>query len=467
MEFGREVDFSRPIFEQLKELWQDVPAQNLLSEGTNINSDYIHYAGFAKNCYLIIHADYCEDCYYGYGFKKNLCCVDGFYVLGCELCYDCIDVHSSYGLIGSQDCTNCSSSAFLRDCIGCKHCFLCVGLREKSYCFENKQLSKEQYLAKMAEIYLGSHRQYEQFKTARKKLEANHPFKEFHGNNVENCSGDYISNCKDTHASFDCQNVEGGKFLYQVVTGAKNDYDIYQYGLNLSESYECSIAGNNSYHVMFSHNIHINCSDLLYCWFVQSSKNCFGCFNMHHKEHCILNKQYSKADYQRVVPKIIEHMRQTGEWGELFPVSFSPFGYNKTTAQIYYPLTREAALKRGWKWDDSVDSVPKIEKTISAAELPDSLDESPEDVLSWAIRCEASDKLFRLTAPELKFYRSQRIRIPRRSPDQRHLDRFSQRNPRKFWQRKCEKCAKQIRTTYQPGRPEKVYCENCYHAALY
>ena len=29
------------------------------------------------------------------------------------------------------------------------------------------------------------------------------------------------------------------------------------------------------------------------------------------------------------------------EWGEFFPSSISPFGYNETVAQDYYPMTRE------------------------------------------------------------------------------------------------------------------------------
>ena len=465
--YGREVDFTRPMFPQLKELWRDVPAQNLLVEGTNENSEYIHYAGFAKNCYLIMHADFCEDCYYGYGFKKNTSCVDGFYNLSCELCYDCVDVSKSYALIGCQDCSNCSSSAFLRDCIGCKQCFLCVGLREKEYCFENVQLTKREYEQKMSQIDLGSYRQYQTHKAARARLEATHPFKEYHGHNLESCSGDYLSNCKDTTDSFDCEDVDRGRFLYQVVTGAKNNYDIYQYGLNLSESYECAIAGNNGYHILFSHNVHVNCSDLLYCWFVQSSKNCFGCFNMHHKEYCILNKQYSRQEYEQLVPKIIEHMRECGEWGECFPISFSPFGYNKTSAMLYDPLPREVVLAKGWNWDDHTEGVQNAATAIEASQLTDSIDDATDQLLSTPIRCEETGKLFRLTRQELRFYRTQRLPIPRRSPDQRHLDRFAQRNPRNFWNRECDSCAKSIRTTFDPRRPETVYCEQCYLKAVY
>ncbi|MSR86822.1 hypothetical protein EXS70_01465 [Candidatus Peribacteria bacterium] len=465
--YGRDVDFSRPFFEQCKELWRAVPAENLLNEGTNENSDYIHYAGFAKNCYLIMHADFCEDCYYGYGFKKNTSCVDGFYNLSCELCYDCVDIHSCYGLKGSQDCVNCSSSAFLRDCVGCKNCFLCAGLREKEYCFENMQLGKEQYEAKIAAIDLGSHQQYQQWKSQRREVEKGHPFKEFQGQNLQNCSGDHLQNCKDTRESFDCEDVENGKYLYQIVTGAKDLYDCYQYGLQLRESYECCTAGNDVYHALFSHQVHMNCSEIFYSWFVHSSRNCFGCVNVHHKQYCILNKQYSKEDYEKLISKVIEHMQTTGEWGEFFPFTFSPFGYNKTTAQMYYPMKKEAVLVQGWNWDDVQDPPPSVKKVIDSASLPDSISNIPDDVLNWAVKCEITSKPFKITPQELKFYREQRLPLPRRSPDQRHLDRFAQRNPRKFWSRECMKCKKGIETTYAPDRPEIVYCEECYLEAVY
>lgn len=465
--YGRDVDFSRPIFDQLKELWREVPAENLLNEGTNQNSDYIHYAGFAKNCYLIMHADFCEDCYYGYGFKKNTSCVDGFYNLRCELCYDCVDIHSCYGLKGCQDCVNCSSSAFLRDCVGCKNCFLCVGLREKEYCFGNKQLSAGEYKKMMAGIDLGSHAQYQKCKSRRKDIEKNHHFKEFQGQNLENCSGDHLQSCKDTHRSFDCEDVEHGKYLYQIVTGAKDLYDCNQYGLNLRESYECCTAGNNTYHALFSHQVHMNCADISYCWFIHSSKNCFGCVNVHHKQYCIFNKQYTKDQYEALVPKVIDHMQTTGEWGEFFPFTFSPFGYNKSTAYMYYPMKKEDVLKRGWNWDDAPDTPPSVKKTIKSSVLPDSIDDIPDDVLEWAIECEVTGKPFKLTPQELKFYREQRLPLPRRAWQQRHLDRFAQRNPRKFWMRNCAKCAKQIQTTYSPDRKEIVYCEECYLKEVY
>ncbi|MEI7510780.1 MAG: hypothetical protein WCJ84_01340 [Candidatus Peregrinibacteria bacterium] len=461
-DYGRDFDFSKSFFEQIKDLWKTVPVQNLLTEGTNENSEYIHYAGFAKNCYLVMHTDFCEDCYYGYGFKKNTSCVDGFYNLSCELCYDCVDIHSCYGLKGCQDCINCSSSAFLKNCIGCKNCFLCVGLRNAEYYFMNQKLTKEEYESQIKTLDLKSFLIYQECASKLAKMSVSSLYKSFHGNNLENCSGDYLINCKNTQKSFDCEDIEDGKYLYQVVTGGKTLYDIYQYGANLSESYECSIAGNNAYHILFSHNAHLNCSDLAYCWFLQSSKNCFGCVNMHHKQYCILDKQYTKEEYDRLVPKIIEHMRYTGEWGEFFPSGLSPFGYNKTTAQLYYPLTEEEARAQGFLWDSSLSPMPHVLKIIDGEKLPDHADKIPDDILNWAIRCEVTGKPFIITKKELSFYRKNGLPIPRRCPDQRHIDRFIKRNPRKFWNRQCLQCKLPIETTYSPDRSEKVLCEKCY-----
>jgi hypothetical protein len=52
-----------------------------------------------------------------------------------------------------------------------------------------------------------------------------------------------------------------------------------------------------------------------------------------------LNKQYTKEEYEKLLPKIIAHMKKTGEWGEFFPISISPFNYEETPAMDYYPLT--------------------------------------------------------------------------------------------------------------------------------
>ena len=465
--YGRDIDFNQPFFKQFAALQEIVPAQGRDVQGTLVNCEYIHFAGSSKNCYLVMHADFCEDCYYGYGFKKNVACVDGFYNLHCELCYDCIDVHRCYGLIGSQECVNCHASWFLRDCVGCKDCILCVGLREKQYCIENQQYSQEEYAVMKQKFDLGSYRAYQSLKARRRELELKHLFKEYQGHNLQNCSGNHLYNCKNTLESYDCEDVEDGKHCYQVVLGAQNIHDVYQYGTNLQESYECTICGENSYHLLFCFGGHVDSSDLLYCWYMESCKDCFGCTFMHHQRYCILNKQYTREEYEKLAARLTQHMKQTGEWGEHFPMVSSLFGYNHTTAQLYYPLTKEDAERRGARWSEYEPSPPKVEKVIPADRLPDSIDDIPDDVLNWAIECEVTLKPFLIQKAELAFYRKMRLPIPRRHWLQRHTDRFRQRNPRKLWHRSCVKCGKDMQTTYSPERPEIVYCEECYLKAVY
>jgi hypothetical protein len=142
----------------------------------------------------------------------------------------------------------------------------------------------------------------------------------------------------------------------------------------------------------------------------------------------------------------------------------SPFGYNETVANEYYPLTREEGIKDGrFNWSDYEAPFPQVEKIIPAEKLPDTIENIPDDILNWAIECEVSKKPFRIIKQELEFYRKHSLPIPRRHPDVRHADRMKMRNPRKLFERKCDKCMKDMITTYSPERPEIVYCEECYN----
>jgi hypothetical protein len=51
--------------------------------------------------------------------------------------------------------------------------------------------------------------------------------------------------------------------------------------------------------------------------------------------------------------------------------------------------------------------------------------------LNWAIKCEVSEKPFRIIKQELEFYRKHNLPIPKKHPDIRHLERMKLRNPRK------------------------------------
>ncbi|MFH1388212.1 MAG: hypothetical protein ABIG88_02825, partial [Patescibacteria group bacterium] len=180
--------------------------------------------------------------------------------------------------------------------------------------------------------------------------------------------------------------------------------------------------------------------------------------------------------------KIIKHMNDMPytdkkgriyKYGEFFPPELSPFGYNETIANEYFPLTKEEALKQGYNWNDK----PKNEykPTIKASNLPDNIKDVDNSILKEVIECEnvrplGSNKctgsgVFRLIPTELKFYKKMNLPLPRLCPDCRHRERIKQRNPLKLWKRKCMKkgCHNEFQTTYSPDRKEIVYCEKCYN----
>jgi hypothetical protein len=192
------------------------------------------------------------------------------------------------------------------------------------------------------------------------------------------------------------------------------------------------------------------------------SSHLFLCIWLRHKQYCILNKQYSKKEYEELVPRIIEKMIADGEWWEFFPATLSPFGYNETVAYEYFPFTREGAQNQGFNWSDYEAPFPSVSKVIPASKLPESIKSIPDDILNWAVECEVSWKPFRIIRQELEFYRKHNIPIPKRHPDVRHMDRMKLRNPRKLFERKCDSCEKLMITSYAPERPETVYCEVCF-----
>ena len=55
LSYGRNYDFGRPFFEQLNELWHEVPLLGLSADLVTVqNSPFNHDIGHSKNCYLLL-----------------------------------------------------------------------------------------------------------------------------------------------------------------------------------------------------------------------------------------------------------------------------------------------------------------------------------------------------------------------------------------------------------------------------
>ncbi len=466
LEHGRDFDFSRPFFEQFKELIYDVP-QLSRSVTANENCDYVNQCGWCKDCYLVFEANDNQDCMYGNYISESKDCVDGTMVINSQLCYECVTVIGSYNLNYSIQSGNCSDSWFLLSCRACRDCFGCVNLTNKQYCFFNEQLSKEEYEKRMSQIDLSDRNVIQEYFQKFIEFQKTQPHKYLKGVKVENSTGNYLVNtqncfeCFDVTNSQDCAYVGYGHNLKKV-------YDMNVFGASGVEfCYEVHEVGDKINNVLFTEQCWSDCHNILYSKLcLNNSHDLFGCVGLKKKSYCILNKQYSKEEYEELVPKIIEHMKKTGEWGEFFPIELSTFAYNETLAQEYFPLEKEAIEKSGWQWREEEIEMPHVEKKIEAHQVPEKIADVPDDILNWAIVCEVTGKPFRITRKELEFYRKKNLPIPRRHSDQRHLDRLKFRASRKLRDDRCDNCSTDLRTVYSRESGQKIYCERCYFEVL-
>lgn len=464
LDYGQEFDFSRPFFEQYEELRNKVPRLALQQQQPMENSQYCNCASRNKNCYLIFSTNYCEDCYYGSWINYSKDCIDNENALHNELCYETVDCANCYNVIYGEESRNCSDSMFIKNCTGCKNVIFCTSLKNVEYHIFNKPVSKEEFEKFKAELNLSSHKNFQAAIKKFEELKSQMIVKNYYGTMNENVSGDYITNSRNCVNIFECFECEDVRYSNNLEVNTKDVMDHSYWGTNTSQTYECQACGYDIYNLRFCNLCWSNCADLTYCDHCFSSKNSFGCVGLKQKQYCILNKQYSKEEYETLLPKIIEHMKKTGEWGEFFPVELSAFAYNESLANEWFPLSKEEALARGYNWhdDDKINNYqgPDIE-------IPDNIENVGDEITKQILKCESSGKLYKIIPQELVFYRKMKLPISRKSPDERHYDRMKRRRPRKLWDRQCQNCSAAIKTTYSPDKPEKVYCEQCYLREVY
>lgn len=463
LDYGQEFDFNRPFFEQFAELNRAVPQLALFDQQENYNCDYANLISNNKNCYFIFAASENEDCFFTTYLRRCRDVCDSFFIFDSELCYECVDCYRGYNLKFSQYVENCRDSAHLYNCRSCSNCFGCVSLIGKEYHIFNTQYSKTSYEQKLNEI-LSSWSQ-EQITSTIADLLKHFPQKEYAGIGNENVSGDHISYSKNAKECFDCTQLEDCKFCVWLHE-SKDCYDCYAWGNTGELGYENQLCGNGFYKVLFCDSCCNNVSNLLYCRYcIGGNSNLFGCVGLKAQKYCILNKQYTKEEYERLVPKIIDHMRKTGEWGEFFPVSISPFGYNETVAQEYFPQTKERVLQNNWNWCEEIQ-ITRGQETVSWEHVPENIEALPDNFHQQVLACVECARNYRLTGPELKFYQKMGISVPKVCFQCRYVKRRNLRNPRKLIDRFCEDCGVKIKTTFPLENPSLVYCEKCYHEAV-
>ena len=470
-EYAQDYDFSKSFFKQFKKFNQLVPHPAILNYYKNIvNSPYTISTFDIKNCYFTALGGWGENMNYCYWVIASNDSFDLLDSESCENCYKAVGCVKCYNCKFCEESENCIDSFFIYGCYNCHNCFGCTNLRHKKYYIFNKQYTKKEYLTKINEINLGDRNVLEYYKKKFEKL-----LKETIRENLDidprnvNCVGDKLYQAKDCYQVFltlGGTNKKTENVRYSTDVGEIKDcMDLYVVGPNVSLSYELIEAVDSS-NIKFSYFTN-NSLNLEYCLNCRNCQNCFGCSGLRNKKYYIFNKPYSKEEYFKKLDKIKTKMLQDGEYGEFFSLSQSLHPYNNTYAMIVFPLTKEEVLKKGWQWYDE----PKIPvdlkgmKLIQIKDLPKDIKDVKNDILDKAVVCEASNKPFRIIKSELEFYRKHNLPIPTKHPYQRMMERFKKRNPTKLWEDTCDKCNKEMLTSYPPKKQKelKIYCKKCYN----
>lgn len=457
LKFGVDFDFSKSFFEQFSTLIKNVP-KCALDNFDQENAEYCNFSCHNKNCYMLFGSWFNEKSMYGHSILHGLEINDSLYSNKCRYGYELIDCEECYELFYAQNCTSCSQSYFLFDCRNCQNCIFSCNLRGKQYHIFNKQVSKDEY-ERTVKSFLGSNEKTKAaFNRYRKLVENEAIHKYMAGEQNENSSGNFLYQCKNANDVFYGLEVENVTHSLRTSKKQKDSMDIYgnSGGELMYDSMHCDFCYRGKFDFAGEHN-----TELIYCWYCYSSENCFGSIGLRHKKYCILNKEYSREEYFSLLPRIIEYMGQ--EWGEFFPQALSPFAYNETVAQEYYPISEEEAESRGLKWL-SESSQNRAPQTFL---IPDHITDVSERILSEVLACESCGKNFKIVNQELEFYKKYSLPISLRCFSCRYLERLSFRPPYKTFSRNCSKCNTSIRSSYSPDRPETVYCEKCYLEAVY
>lgn len=471
-EYGVEYDPARPFFEQLNELINKTPNSALTSLYTSLqNSNYSNALAWSKDCYLVFWADFCENAYYSTLLNTLKFSSDCLRAKDSELCYESVGINKCYRTFFSEECDNCVDVWFSRNCYNCTNCVGCMNLRGESYCIFNVKYSKEDYFQEIATLHMENTEQLTSLKQKAEQFWLTKPHRAYSGNSLNlNVTGEYIYESKNSREMYLCSGAEDCKWCqFITVAPARDCRDYSGWGNNASNIYESTVVGENSSSVSFSCECWPDSLNLQYCYWNIAGKNNFGCANLKRKKYCILNKEYSKEEYEVLKGQIIEDMKNNPyvdalgrefPYGEFFPLSLSKFAYNKSNAIRFFPKTKEQALREGYQWAEIENTTHPT--TMSAIELPSTIVDVNDSIIEQTIACKECSRAYKIVQGELDLLRRMNIPLPQSCPKCRENRRFSRCNPPKLYSRSCMQCRVAINTAYAPDASEIVYCESCY-----
>ncbi len=406
LKIWRDYDFDRSFEENFKRLMQDATLPNLAQFWNNENTEYGDVILWSKNVYLSILVVESENVMYSNGVfrSKNVyrsLTVDS----GSENIYHSKAISSSQNTFYSRYIKSWYELWFCSECVWCRECIFCQELENAEYCIGNKQLSREEYQKQKEEILVQVEKYQDWYKWLKK-------------------TGKDIG-CKNTSGSYNlfCENIENG-YGWRNVKNARNIIDAgWDDGNIYEELYDAVSTGgyslNDIYGVQWvSWGSHLYCSseitdssNIYYSYYLEGCNHMFACIGLKNTSYCILNKQYSKEEWQKIVDNIFKAMQDDWILGEMIPPSINPFNFNDTFSWVIGILDRKGAIDKWYLWREQAIKtwVPDDTWIVKVSDLD--LQNYDKDICEKVIESEDGN-FYRIMPIEYEFLKKHNLPLP-------------------------------------------------------
>jgi len=365
--FSKHYSSVDSFFYQFDDLFINMSFSPTYQVGWSENSEYSDMVLNGKNIYLSTISVYdCENVFYSFATREG-----AKNVYWSSMVFENSEnVYASQGVITSSNIFFCKyinngyNLRFCSNCIGCRDCIWCHGLENKSYCIDNIQYSKEDYIPKKDKILS-------------EKSEYNLRISQLDPKGINSGSTDvswsFVSHSQSVENWYYSYNINQARNIMYMWWAGDNEYmyDIFVWW---------AVQGKHFYGVQWAWNSeHIYCSigindasNIYYSMYCSHCSFCLGCIGLKNKSYCILNKQYTKEERHEKVDEIFAQMEKDGTLGEFFPWSMNPFYFNDTAAYMIDPSFTKEEVTAKWyiRRDEPVKvDIPDWVDTVKVSEL--------------------------------------------------------------------------------------------------
>jgi len=334
------IDYDWDLIKNFWDLYKSIPMYSLFQFKVE-NVDYTDNVYNSKSSYLsngVIHD--CENVLYSFYIKLSCTNIFNSFMVwdNCDNVFFGAWIIKSYNIFYSKNIYNSSNIWFSSNLTWCRECIFCDWLENASYCIANKKYKKEEYWEKKKEILSKK----ENFHNYYLKVKS-----EWLWPQSINIKWRFLPFCSDLENAFFSYNVHSWRnnILMWSKDWNKDFYDCFAWwSPKWDRYYGCCFIGTYSYDLYMCTNIDSS-SNCYYSNWLTNCHFCIWCVWLKNKSYCILNKQYSKEEWEKIAIKIFTQMEQDWILWDFFPWKLNPFYFNDTVANLIWWFTKEEVVK--------------------------------------------------------------------------------------------------------------------------